>query len=364
MLIGRIMSVIRSTGRPQRVLVLALVFILASVNVQAQDDNTLTLVTHDSFNVSEAVLMQFEQETGITVEILRAGDAGVMVNQSILSKGNPLGDVLFGVDNTFLSRALKEDIFVPYASPLLEDVADEFKIDAENRITPIDFGDVCLNYDTAYFAENNLAIPESLAALTEPDYKGLLVVENPATSSPGLAFLLTTISVFGTEGDYTFLDYWADMVENEVLVVDDWTAAYYNEFSGSADSLGERPLVVSYASSPPVEVYFMEQPPETAPTGAITAEQTCFRQIEFAGILAGTDKVEQAQQFIDFLLSKPFQDDMPLQMFVYPVNPDAKLPEIFTEYSEIAADPVSVPYEEIEANREAWIQAWTEIVLR
>ncbi len=348
-----------------RVMIGVLALLLIVSGAQAQDDNTLTLVTHDSFNVSEDVLAQFQAETGITVEILRAGDAGVMVNQSILSKENPLGDVLFGIDNTFLSRALNEDVFVPYASPLLENVADEFKIDAENRVTPIDFGDVCLNYDVEYFID--LAAPTSLSDLVKPEYAGLLVVENPATSSPGLAFLLATIGVFGDENDddgYTYLDFWTQLVENDVLVVDDWTTAYYTEFSGSTGSMGERPLTVSYASSPPVEVYFMEQPPDTAPTGAVTADQTCFRQIEFAGILQGTDKVEQAQQFIDFMLGESFQADMPLQMFVYPVNPDAEIPEIFTQYSQVAENPVSVPYADIEANRETWIQAWTETVLR
>jgi thiamine transport system substrate-binding protein len=348
----------------QHLRLIGLTLLLCVSSVSAQQDNTLILLTHDSFNVSESVLAQFTEETGITVEILRAGDTGVLVNQSILSRDNPLGDVLFGVDNTFLSRALAADLFVPYESPLLQNVADEFKVDVENRVTPIDYGDVCLNYDAAYFAENNLPVPQTLVDLVDPAYRGLLVVENPATSSPGLAFLLTTVSVFGTTDGYTYLEYWADLVNNDVLVVDDWTTAYYTEFSGSAESVGQRPLVVSYASSPPVEVYFMEQPPESAPTGVITAPQTCFRQIEFAGILQGTGQIEQAQQFIDFMLSETFQDDVPLQMFVYPVNPEAELPEIFTEYSQIAEAPVTMPIEEIEANRETWIQAWTETVLR
>lgn len=340
----------------------SLLVLASATAAQDGEEQTLTLVTHDSFNVSEAVLAQFQEETGIRVEILRVGDAGVMVNQSILSKENPLGDVLFGIDNTFLSRGLEADIFVPYESPLLEKVPDAFKLDSEFRVTPIDYGDVCLNYDAAYFEENNLALPESLMDLTEPEYEGLLVVQNPATSSPGLAFLLATVGAFGTTDDYTYVEFWSDLVANGVLVVDGWTTAYYGEFSGSAGSEGTRPLVVSYASSPPVEVFFMEQPPESAPTGAITAADTCFRQIEFAGILREAGK--EAQQFIDFMLSLRFQEDMPLQMFVYPVNTEAQLPEIFTEYSQIVENPVTVAPEDVEANREEWIQAWTETVLR
>lgn len=341
----------------------ALLILLLWSSVAAQDD-VLTVVTHDSFSVSEDVLAAFEAETGMRVEILRSGDTGSMVNQSILSRANPLGDVLFGIDNTFLSRALNNDLFVPYLSPALEAVPEEFILDDEYRVTPIDYGDVCLNYDTAYFEANNLPLPQSLAELTDPAYRGLLVVENPATSSPGLAFLLTTIGVFGTEGDYTYLDFWADLVENDVRVDDGWETAYFGSFSGSAGSEGSYPLVVSYASSPPAEVYFAETLPETAPTGAIVEPGMCFRQIEFAGILNGTEKVEQARQFIDFMLSREFQEDLPLQMFVFPVNPEAELPDVFVEYAQVADEPVLVDSAEIDANREEWIRAWTETVLR
>jgi thiamine transport system substrate-binding protein len=347
-----------------RMLLFAFFLFLVSP-VLAQDEAvTLTLLTHDSFAVSEEVLAQFEADSGIHVEILRSGDAGAMVNQAVLTKDNPLGDVLYGVDNTFLSRALDAEIFVPYESPALENVPDEFKLDAENRVTPVDYGDVCLNYDVAYFEEHNLPLPGSLADLNDPQYKSLLVVENPATSSPGLAFLLATIDQFGTTDDYTYLNYWDDLVTNDVYIADGWTDAYYGQFSGSAGSQGTRPLVVSYASSPPVEVYFMETPPETAPTGALVADGMCFRQIEFVGILAGTEKLEAAQQFVDFMLSQEFQEDMPLQMFVFPVLPDAVLPEVFTEYAAIPDNPVLMDVAEIDANRETWIQEWTETALR
>lgn len=346
-------------------LVLMCCILLLGGMVIAQDEpTTLTVVTYDSFSVSEDVLAAFEEETGITVEIVRLADAGAMVNQAVLTKNNPLGDVLYGIDNTFLSRGLNGDIFTPYESPLLADIPDDLKLDTENRVTPVTIGDVCINYDKAYFEENDLTLPDSLQALTEPEYESLLVVENPATSSPGLAFLLATIGVFGEEGDYTYLDYWADLVANDVLVVDGWTEAYYDEFSAPGRPDGTRPLVVSYASSPPVELFFSDPMPESAVTGAIVADETCFRQIEFAGILAGTENEAAAQQFIDFLLSLPFQEDLPLQMFVYPVHPEAELPEIFVENSSVPEVPVTMDTEAIEENRERWIQEWTETVLR
>ncbi|MBN8636873.1 MAG: thiamine ABC transporter substrate-binding protein [Anaerolineae bacterium] len=337
-----------------------LLLLLGAAAVSAQD-NTLTVVAHDSFAYTEEILAQFQQETGITVEVLRLGDAGTMLNQLILSKSNPLGDVVFGVDNTFLSRALNEDLFIAYESPALQSVDEAFIVDPDHDVTPVDYGDVCLNYDIAYFEENGLALPESLADLTKPEYSGLLVVENPATSSPGLAFLMATVAAFGEEGDYTYLDYWTDLVANDVAITEGWTDAYYGEFTRYG---GSRPLVVSYASSPPAEVLFADPPTDVAPTGSIVADGTCFRQIEFAGILQGTDNLEAAQQFMDFLLSVDFQEDMPTQMFVFPVNGNAELPEVFIDYAQIPENPVVLDPADIDAGREEWIEAWTETVLR
>lgn len=342
----------------KRLFLIALLFMLPIFPATAQDD-VVTVVTHDSFNVSEDVLKTFEAETGLKVEILQLGDAGTLTNQAVLSADNPLGDVIFGIDNTFLGRALEGDIFEPYTSPALENIPEEFQVD--ERVTPINYGDVCLNYDIAYFEENDLEIPDSLTDLIEVMYQELLVIENPATSSPGLAFLLATIAQFGTEGDYTYLDYWQDLVDNGALVVEDWTTAYYGEFTLAG---GDRPLVVSYASSPPVEVLFADPPVDSALTGSVVGDGTCFRQIEFAGVLKGTDNLEGAQKFIDFLLSKEFQEDIPLQMFVFPVNPDAELPELFVEYAAIPENPARMTIDEIDAGREDWIRAWTEAVLR
>jgi thiamine transport system substrate-binding protein len=342
-------------------LILLLAVVILAAPTLAQDKITLTLLTHDSFNVSEDVLAQFEDETGITVRILPSGDAGLMVNQAILRKENPQGDVLFGVDNTFLSRALDADLFVAYESPLLESVPDGFKLDPEFRVTPIDYGDVCLNYDVAYFADNDLPLPDSLEALNDTLYKKLLVVENPATSSPGLAFLLATIDQFGTEGDYTYLDYWKDLVENDVLITDGWADAYYGQFTAGGGD-GTYPLVVSYASSPPFTV---DPDTEIAATGSIVADGMCFRQIEFAGILNGSEHVEAAQQFIDFMLSVPFQEDVPDQMYVFPVNKDAELPELFAKYAAIPENPVTMSAQDItDDKRKEWIEAWTQAVLR
>lgn len=334
-------------------------FIFLATSCTPAGPQTLTIMTHDSFAVSEEVVTAFEKENNVDVVFLASGDAGEALNKAILAKDAPLADLLFGVDNTFLSRALEADIFDSYQSSALADVPDRFKLDSTNQVTPVDYGDVCLNYDKAYFAENNLAVPQSLEDLTKPEYNGLLVVENPATSSPGLAFLLATRAHFG-DG---YLDYWQSLKDNGVVVVDGWETAYYTNFSGSSGK-GPQPMVVSYATSPAAEVIFADPPIDDAPTASVIGPDTCFRQIEFVGILKGTQHRALAEKFIDFMLSPQFQEDVPLQMFVYPVNPAAKLPDAFVKYVQIAEQPASLPPEEIAANRDAWIDEWTGVVLK
>jgi thiamine transport system substrate-binding protein len=324
----------------------------------AEGGGVITLMTHDSFNVSEEVLAGFTDRTGIEVEILAAGDAGAALNQAILTKDNPEADVFFGVDNTFLTRALDEDLFVAYESPALDAVDDEFEVDPEHRVTPVDYGDVCLNYDREFFASAAVGPPQTLEDLTRPEYRDLLVVQNPATSSPGLAFLLATVDEFGTDG---YQEFWADLRANGVHVSEGWEDAYYTQFSGGSGQ-GDRPIVVSYASSPPAEALGIDPPPAEAPTAVV--EEGCFRQIEFAGILSGTDNEEGSREFIDFLLSDEFQEDMPLNMFVFPVNGDAELPQVFVDHAVIPESPVTVEPEDVGAHREQWIQEWTDIVLR
>jgi thiamine transport system substrate-binding protein len=321
---------------------------------------TLTVMTHDSFAASEGVIRQFEQENNVKLVFLKSGDAGAALNRAILSKDSPQADVLYGVDNTFLSRALESGIFDAYNSPALADIPAEFKLDPQNQALPVDYGDVCINYDKAYFAGKNLPVPQTLDDLKKPDYKGLLVTENPATSSPGLAFLLATIKQYGEDG---YIQYWKDLRANGLVVVNDWETAYYTNFSASTGK-GPQPMVVSYGSSPVAEVVFAENPPAESPTASIVGPNTCSRQIEFVGILKGTKQRALAEKFVDFMLSKTFQEDMPLQMFVYPVNQKAVLPEPFHKFAQVPDQPAALDPQVIAKNRDAWIQAWDTAVLR
>lgn len=327
------------------------------------DSKTVTLVSHDSFTYSKDVLSAFEKESGYTVKVLKDGDAGQAVNKAILTKDNPQGDVFFGVDNTLLSRALDNGLFQSYEAKGSDQILPEYRADEDkHRVTPIDTGDICVNYDKAYFSEHKLAPPQSFDDLVKPEYKDLLVTENASTSSPGLGFLLGTAAKYGDEG---WQDYWTKLKANGVEVVDGWEQAYNEEFSGSAGgkkAKADRPLVVSYASSPPAEVIYADPKPTTAPTGVATG--TCFRQVEYAGLLSNAQNTKGGEALIDFLITKQFQEDMPLNMFVYPVVEGATVPAEFTEFGPQAKDPETMDPAKIADNRDQWVKSWTSLVLK
>ena len=310
-----------------------------------EGSKTVTLVSHNSWAVSEDVVAAFEKQSGYKLKVLEDGDAGQAVNKAILTKDNPQGDVFFGVDNTLLSPALDNGLFQSYQAKGSDQILPAYRVDEDkHRVTPVDTGDVCVNYDKAWFEKKKLTPPKTFDDLAKPAYKDLLVVENAATSSPGLGFLLGTAAEYGDDG---------------------WEQAYNEEFSGSAGgkkAKADRPLVVSYASSPPAEVIYGDPKPTTAPTGV--AAGTCFRQIEFAGLLSNAKNSEGGKALIDFLISKPFQQDMPLNMFVYPVAKGAAVPAEFTEFGPAAKDPETMAPAKIAADRDQWVKSWTSLVLK
>ncbi len=316
----------------------------------------VTLVTYDSYAISKATLREFTEQTGRPVEIIRSGDAAEVVNRALLTKGAPEGDVLFGLDNNLLSRALGQDLFEPYEADGIGTVPAEFR--AAPGVTPVDVGDVCVNYDKKWFADHSMAVPQTLDELTLPEYRDLLVVQNPARSTPGLAFLLASVAAFGPEG---FSGYWQRLRANGVAVENSWDAAYYERFSGGSGK-GDRPLVVSYASSPPAEVVYGDDPTGPAPTGVLA--DTCYRQIEFAGLLAGAPDPEGGRQLIDFMLRQTYQEDLPLSNFVFPVVPDTPLPKVFRDNAKMVAEPFALPPADVAANRDTWVAQWADIMQR
>ena len=319
---------------------------------------TITLLTHDAFAYTDSVLAAFEQQTGIKVQVSKGDDAVSVVNQAILTKGNPTADVLYGVDNGLLGRAFQADLFEPYQSPDLSSVDPSLVLDPQHRVTPIDESDVCINYDKrAFGGAGQPAAPASLDDLTKPDYKNQLVVENPATSTPGLAFLFATVKRYGANG---YLDYWSKLKANGVTVADSWTTAYEQDFTAGGGASGNKGIVVSYATSPPADVVYAT--PAKSDTDVGVMNDGCWKQVEFAGILTGTKHEAAARKLIDFLISAPFQADMPLNMFVYPARTGTPLPDVFTKYSVKPTAVLTLDQSDIDANRDTWIKDWTTTV--
>jgi thiamine transport system substrate-binding protein len=346
----------------KRPLLLAASAALAISACSSEEPDSLRLLAYESFpddpeGAIAVALDEFTAETGIDVEVVITGDTGTMVSAAALTAGNPEGDVIWGIDNTFLSRAIDADVFEPYEADGLDELPSALTdLVPDHEATPVDFGDVCINYDIGALDRMDLAPPTSFADLLLPEYAGKLVVENPGMSSPGLAFLLATIAAYGEEG---WEEYWQGLRANDVKVANGWSEAYYGDFTRAG---GDRPLVVSYGSSPPFEVLYAEEPLDGAASGVV--ESTCFRQVEFAGILRGTDAPENAGKLIDFLISERFQREVALNLFVFPANESVELEPEFELYAAIPDDPITIDPSLIDANRTDWIERWNAAVLR
>ena len=316
--------------------------VLATAVVACSDEPSgpvaLRLLAYDSFPTEGTALNDaldaWAARTGHTVEVVTAGDTGTMVTKAALTAGNPEADVIWGVDNTWLSAATDAGIYA--TDPAVADI-----------------GDVCVNTDLEWFEAAGLAPPTTLDDLIAPEYRGLLAVQDPTLSSPGLAFLLATIAA---EGD-GWTDYWSALRANDVAIADSWETAYYEMFTRAG---GDRPLVVSYGSSPPAEVVFADPPRDDAPTGVV--EQTCFRQTEYVGTLAGTAHPDDAAALVEFLTSPEFQAELPLTLFVLPADPTVELPQVFVDFAVVAESPWTMEPADIAAHRQDWQEQWTALM--
>lgn len=327
-----------------------------SATADQPESTTITVATHDSWNMSEEVLAEFTEKTGITVKLQAHGDAGTLTNKLVLTKDRPIADGVFGIDNTFATRAVEEGVLADYRPSGAPASVSAFALagEAGEQLTPIDYGDVCINVDDTWFAEKKIAPPVTLEDLTEPAYEDLLVVPGATSSSPGLAFLLATIGTYGD--DWT--GYWEKLVENGVKVVAGWTDAYTVDFTAGGGK-GDRPIVLSYSSSPPFTVPEGGDEPTTS-----ALLDTCFRQVEYAGVLAGAANPKNTQKFIDFMLTKSFQTALPDNMYVYPVDTTVALPTGWAEWAPTAPEPVEVSAADISSNRAEWLREWRDLTTR
>ena len=297
----------------------------------ASDEKSVVLVTHDSFAMSDELIAKFEEESGYELKLLRAGDAGEMTNKLILTKDQPIGDAVFGIDNALKGLAQEKGLL-------------------DGKPQAISFGDVCLNLDIDWFASRGKSEPASLQDLVLPEFKKLTVLSNPATSSPGMAFLSTTIAVFGEQG---YLGYWQQLKANQVKIVAGWEDAYFTEFSGSSGK-GKYPIVLSYSSSPAFEIR------DNGKSQTRSIRTDCYRQTEFAGVLANAKNSPGAEALIEFLKGKDFQAGLPDAMYVYPIDESVELPETWETFAPAALTLVGEELD-VAGNRETWLKAWSEL---
>jgi thiamine transport system substrate-binding protein len=316
--------------------------------------DTVVLVTHESFLLPKKLVRQFEEESGYRLEVRASGDAGTLTNKLVLTKENPLGDVAFGVDNTFASRALDEGVFAPYSAELPAG-ADAFALpgDDDHALTPVDQASVCVNVDDTWFAEHDQEPPASLDDLVDPAYRDLFVTPGAATSSPGMAFLLATVAAYGEDG---WQDWWADLMDNGAKLTDGWSDAYQVDFTQGGGQ-GDRPIVLSYDSSPAFTVADGE-----TTTSALL--DTCFRQVEYAGVLEGAENPDGAEALVDFLLTPEVQAALPTSMYVFPVDPAVELPTEWAQFAQQPTDPWEVDPATISEHRDDWLRDWSDVTSR
>jgi thiamine transport system substrate-binding protein len=295
------------------------------------------------------LVSKIEKDLGIRLRFQSNGDAGEMVSRAVLTAGRPEGDILLGVDNSLAQRVLDSDVLVASNPPALSEVPVEYQPDATRRLIPIDYSDVCVDYDKKWFADHSLAPPEALVDLVKPEYNGLFVMENPATSTPGSVFLSGVNTSLGTEAD----TFWKGLAANDTLVVGSWDDAWTTHFTVSG---GERPLVLSYASSPPAEVIYSDGK-LTEPRSAV-ALGTCTEQVEFAGVLKGSAHTALATKVIDAMLSTEWQASVAVQNFVYPVRDGVTLDAVFSRWAPVPTDPIRLDPEVVGAELNGWIEQW------
>jgi len=320
----------------------------------AQERHTIVVATHDSWAMPKAVLAAFEKRTGYHVEIQQQGDAGELTNKLVLTKDAPIADVVYGIDNTFATRATASGVIAHYRPSALPAAARRFLLADDTGLTPVDYSDVCVNVDDQLFARHHVAPPATFDDLTEPAYRNLLVVPAATTSSPGLAFLIATIAAKGS----AWPAYWKALLANGAKVVPGWTEAWEGDYTDGGGG-GSRPIVVSYSSSPPDTIAKGTTKPRTS-----ALLDTCFRQVEYAGVIAGGRNPAGAKAFVDFLIGRQAQSTMPENMYVYPVNPAAKIPAAWSRWAPAATRPWSLPAAEITAKRATWLDQWRDLISR
>ena len=276
------------------------------------DNKPLTVYAYDSFcgdwGAGPTLVKAFEQETGIKVNLVSAGDAIEMLNKIDLEGDRCPADVVLGITDDIADRSYK--YFDSYQSDVLSTIPDELEFDPEHRLLPFDFGAFAFVFDS----ESNVRRPESLEDLTSDEYKGKVILIDPRTSSVGMGLLLWTYNLYGDQ----HLDWWLKMKENALTIASGWSSAY------GLFTEGEAPIVLSYTTSP---IYHVLNE-NTTRYQALVFPEGHEATIEGVGIMKTSTQKDKAKTFIDFVLTSG-QVDIAIANSMYPVNEAIELPEAF-----------------------------------
>ncbi len=340
----------------KRIIVLFLVILLLSVGLtgcrqKESAEETLTIYSYDSFvsyGLPDATNKLFEEKYNCKIEYRTFGGVGATLNRLILEKNNPQADLFVGLNMNNLARALEEEIFISYRPENYEVIPEEYRIDKNWRVTPFDGpNSLAIIYDSEVIKNP----PRSFEDLLKPEYKGKLILEDPRSSSPGMGFLLWTIAVYGEDH---YLDYWEKLEPTIFHIYPDWTSAFDTAFVQNK----EAPMVLSYDVDP---AYFYYED-EVTRYKAVIPEEGGWLQLEFVGIVNDSKHQELAQQYMEFMLSREFQENLPLYQWAFPIDTSIQLPECY-DYAVNADKYITLPLEDIANKSQIWLEQWIEMII-
>jgi len=339
----------------KRSLLLSLIALMA-IGVIGVGTEKLVVYTYSSFaswGAAPFIEEAFEKKHDVDVQFVATGDARMMLTKLLTEReaGRPGADVFVGVGSVDLSMARGEDLFVPLTGediPNLASVREDLLIDPTNSLIPYEHSYVTLVYDSQVLAVED--VPLTFEQLLDPKYKKMLILEDPRTSSVGLAFLLWTIHQYGDPG---YLDYWRKLLPNVLTITQGWSAAY------DLFLAREAPIVVSFSTDTAYSV--IEE--GSARYKVMLLNSQGYRSIYLMGIVKGTKQQGLCKELLDFVLSPEVQERISTTEWMFPANRKTLLPVLFYQNAVFPPDPVMVPSERIGENLDRWLLEWAGIIV-